>query len=186
MGLIEIILLSVLGAAFVAGGIVVYRKSEGTGTKAVGAAAIAAGIVMLAIVLFVTPVFQQTSNAPEGSIEYTTPVNDYESLLSNLNATGASVEPDGELMQPFFSAPGKVININGSDVQVFEYPDRASAEAEATLVSPDGSSIGTSMVGWIESPHFFKTDKLIVLYVGTNAEVISVLESVLGAQFAGR
>ena len=147
MGLIVIIFLSALGAAFVTGGIVVYRKSEGTTARAISAAAIAAGIVMVAIVLFITPVFQQTSNAPGNSVEYTTPVNDYDSLLHNLNATGATVEPDGALIQPFFSVPGKVIKINGADVQVFEYPDSTSAEAEAALVSPDGSSIGTSMVG---------------------------------------
>jgi len=187
MGLIVIIVLAVIGAAFIAGGIVGYRKIEGAVAKTISAAAIAAGIVMWAVILLFTPVFQQTSEAPQPTVTYSTPVTDYISLIENLRATGATVEPAGELTQPFFSVTGKVIKVNGSDVQVFEYNNTVSAEAEAALISPDGSSIGTSMVGWIEPPHFYKVDKLIVLYVvGTSQDMIDMLQRVLGEQIAGR
>ncbi len=147
MGLFVTIFLSALGATFVAGGIVVYRKSERTIARAFGAVAIAAGLIIVAIVLFITPMFQPTSNAPEDSVEYTTPVNDYDSLLHNLNTTGSTVDPDGRLTQPFFSLPGEVIQINGSDIEVFEYPGSTSGEAEAAFIIPDDSSTGTNMVG---------------------------------------
>ncbi len=114
------------------------------------------------------------------------PATDYASLVSNLRAAGATVEPAGEIIQDFFSVEGKAIKVNGEDVQVFEYPDNAAAEAEAQLVSPDGSSIGTSMPFWVAPPHFYKAGRIIVLYVGENANVMDALESVLGAQFAGR
>jgi len=114
------------------------------------------------------------------------PVTDYVSLVDSLREEGANVEPSGEVTQPFFSVRGQAIKVNGEDVQVFEYSDRATAEAEATLVSPDGSSIGTSMPFWVGSPHFYKAGRIIVLYVGENAAVINVLESVLSAQFAGK
>jgi len=48
--------LAVLGVAFVVGGIIGYRKSESALGKAVSAGAIAAGIVMWAIIVFITPV----------------------------------------------------------------------------------------------------------------------------------
>ena len=51
-----LITLSVLGAAFITGGVVGYRKSNSTRGKAISAAFIAAGVVMLAILLIVTPV----------------------------------------------------------------------------------------------------------------------------------
>ncbi len=76
--------------------------------------------------------------------------------------------------------------MNGSDVQVFEYAAADAADTEATLVSSDGSSVGTSMISWIAPPHFYKAEKLIVLYVGESEPVIGALESVLGPQFAGR
>ncbi len=114
------------------------------------------------------------------------PVTDYVSLFDNLRAAGATVEPAGEILQPFFSVEGNAITVDGENVQVFEYADAPTADAEAGLVSPDGSSIGTSMVSWVATPHFYKTGKLIVLYVGDNTDVISILGDLLGPQFAGR
>ena len=114
------------------------------------------------------------------------PVTDHVSLVDNLRQAGATVEPAGEVSQPFFAVAGNIIVVNGGDVQVFEYADAAAAEAEAALVSPDGSSVGTSMIGWVASPHFYKAGRLIVLYVGDSEAVTDVLESVLGQQFAGR
>ncbi len=113
------------------------------------------------------------------------PVTDFVSLVDSLRSAGATVEPAGEVSQLFFSVQGQVITVNGEDVQVFEYDDAASADAEAALVSPDGSSVGTTMVLWIATPHFYQTGQLIVFYVGDSTAVIDALEEVLGPQFAG-
>jgi hypothetical protein len=123
---------------------------------------------------------------PLGTASHGGPVRDYVSLVDNLRAAGATVEPAGEVEQPFFSPTGYVIKVNGADVQVFEYPDAEAAEAEAALVSDDGGSIGTSMVSWVEAPHFYKLERVIALYVGEDSAVTALLESVLGPQFAGR
>ncbi len=114
------------------------------------------------------------------------PVKDYISLVDNLRATGATVEPVEGITQPFFSVEGKVITVNGENVQVFEYENAAATDTEAALVSSDGSSVGTSMPFWVAPPHFYKEGKLIVLYVGDSEAVTEVLDSVLGPQFAGR
>lgn len=113
------------------------------------------------------------------------PVTDYVSLVDALRAQGATVEPGDDVSQPFFTVEGRVIRANSQDVQVFEYADKAAAEAEAELVAPDGSSVGTSMVSWVAPPHFHKVGRLIVLYVGDDATTIDLLETVLGPQFAG-
>ena len=42
------------------------------------------------------------------------------------------------------------------------------------------------MASWVAPPHFYKAEKLIVLYVGESEAIIDILESVLGPQFAGR
>ena len=55
---------AMLGAAFIAGGIVAYRGSARTGVRSFGAAAVAAGIVMLAIVLITVPV-SSTGDGPQ-------------------------------------------------------------------------------------------------------------------------
>lgn len=95
------------------------------------------------------------------------------------------VNPSGDISQPFFSVKGQKITVNGDEVQVFEYLDAVAADAEAALISPDGSSIGTTMINWVTSPHFYRKDKLIVLYVGDATAIVNVLETVLGPQFSG-
>jgi hypothetical protein len=116
-------------------------------------------------------------------------VTDYDSLVVNLHAAGATIEHPTlpqVIVQDFLSVTGQVFKLNGEDVQVFEYSDQSTAEGEAELVSPDGSSIGTSMPFWVATPHFYKAGRIIVLYVGEDPAVMDMLESVLGAQFAGR
>ena len=68
---------------------------------------------------------------------------------------------------------------------MFEYADTTTADAEAAQVSPDGRSVGTSLISWVATPHFYKKVKLIVLYVGEDVAVIDALEAVLGPQFSG-
>ncbi len=106
-------------------------------------------------------------------------------LQESLAAAGADVALEGPVEQPFFSAPGQIITVNGEAVQVFEYSNPALADTEAGDVAPDGSSIGTTMASWVGPPHFFRAEPLIVLYVGDNLAVLELLETVLGPQFAG-
>jgi hypothetical protein len=124
---------------------------------------------------------EPTETAEPGSAELLGTISFREALVSE----GAEVQNDSKIEQPFFSTPGEVILVDGESLQVFEYPDSARAEADASLVSPDGSSIGTSMVSWIGPPHFFQAGKLIVIYIGENQSLIQQLESILGPQFAG-
>lgn len=135
-----------------------------------------------------TPELESDETSEPGTplVSHGGPVTDYVSLIDQLRAAGATVEPAGAVSQPFFSVKGQVIKVNGEDVQVFEYTDAAAAEAEAATVSPDGRSIGTSMVTWVAAPHFYKTGKLIVLYIGNNQTTLAALETALGPQFAGR
>ena len=105
-------------------------------------------------------------------------------LVDVLRAAGANVEPAGDVDQPFFSVGGQVLLVDGGEVQVFEYPDAAVAEAEAALISPNASSVGTSMISWLSTPHFYVLDRVIVLYVGDDQAVVHVLNEVLGQPVA--
>jgi hypothetical protein len=70
-------------------------------------------------------------------------------------------------------------------VQVFEFASASDVDTAAGTVAADGSSIGTGMMAWISTPHFYKSGKLIVLYIGDESATIDVLIDVLGSQFAG-
>lgn len=107
-------------------------------------------------------------------------------FLEELREKGAEAQSGESVEQAFFSVIGTMINLNGESVQVFEYDSAETMESDAVLVDADGGSIGTSMVSWVAAPHFYKKGRILVLYVGDNAETLGLLESVLGAQFAGR
>ncbi len=107
-------------------------------------------------------------------------------LAQKLRASGATVALTREkISQPFFSVPGKIMKINGEAVQVFEYSTPSAANADAKRVSADGTTIGISKPTWMAPPHFFKSGKLIVLYVGGNQTLVELLRTALGNQFAG-
>lgn len=107
-------------------------------------------------------------------------------LISKLRATGASVAIVGEVDQPFLSVTGTMFKVQGEDVQVFEYSSATELEAQAKLISRDGTTVGTTKIHWIGSPHFFKQERVLVLYVGDDRNVLKSLEAVLGRQFAGQ
>lgn len=108
-----------------------------------------------------------------------------EEFLADLREKGVEAEKGDSLEQAFFSVIGTSVSLNGESIQVFEYDSAETMETDAVLVDASGSSIGTTMVGWVATPHFYKKGRILVLYVGDNAEILEILESVLGPQFAG-
>jgi hypothetical protein len=125
-----------------------------------------------------------TANASNASPEPAA-VRDQVSLIAALEAAGAKVETGDPISQPFFTADGNIIKVNGADVQVFEYENSEAMELDSSQIAPDGSSNATTMITWMDTPHFYKSGRIIALYVGSDETVLSLLESVLGTQFAG-
>ena len=137
------------------------------------------GILVLMMFLIVGCGSEQAGDPQSAAVE------DYSSLVAALESTGATVESGDPVLQPFFTPDGQTIALNGQAVQLFEYATAAEAETEADLVSADGSSVGTSIMAWIDTPHFYQSGRLIVLYIGNDAATLTLLESVLSPQFAG-
>ena len=113
-------------------------------------------------------------------------VGGYVELVDALRAASATVEPAGEVEQAVFSAKGQKIQINGIEVQVFEYSDEAARKAESDQISPR----------WHKHRHFddhlggpaelraneVRTAKgrVIVLYLGKDPAILSLFNTVLG------
>jgi hypothetical protein len=110
-----------------------------------------------------------------------------DTLVQTLVQQGAAVTRAGAMpasAYPFFSVNAKRIVLNGADVQVFEYSGAARADSDAARVAPTGTPVGQSQSAWMDTPNFYKRDRLIVLYVGHSGDVMKLLESVLGPPFA--
>lgn len=113
-------------------------------------------------------------------------VEDQASFLAALRASNATAKTGDSLTQDFFSPEGRIITVNGQDVQVFEYESAEAMENDAAKVALDGASIGTSMMSWMDAPHFYKAGRILILYVGSDKATLDLLEKVIGPQFAGQ
>ena len=126
------------------------------------------------------------------------PVRDHVSLVDFLRGQGLQVDVVGDVQQPFLQAKGTTLRLSGgtlseaAEIQSFNYDDTdlgtdgvKAAEADAAAIGPDGNP-ATMMISWVEPPHFFRKDRVIVLYLGEDAAVLKTLTDALGPQFAGR
>jgi hypothetical protein len=110
-------------------------------------------------------------------------------LATALEREGASValaEIMASASHPYFSTPAARYVVNGESLYFFEYPSEGNAEAEAGRVAPDGSSVATTQVSWVSDPHFYRSGPVVALYVGKQTSTLSLLQSVLGRQIAGK
>ena len=142
--------------------------------------------LLLLFVLIASGCANDSLAAPPAATTAPRDVKDKATLIAALEASGATVEIAEPISQAFFTPEGSIIKVNGADVQVFEYESVEAMEEEASRVAPDGGSIGTSMVTWVDTPHFYKAGQIIVLYVGSDSALLSLLDGALGPQFAGR
>ena len=157
------------------------RKAKGKRGKGDNKVTIILALAIVFIViglLFLVNI--RTSSEPE-KVETT----DFVSLVNNLRNSGANVEIDGDADQPFLGPLGSVIYVNGEEVQVYEYESKEEVQADAVEIPSDGSDFDTTIIVWHISPHFYKKEKIIVLYLGNDEHVRGLLETELGQQFAG-
>ncbi len=126
------------------------------------------------------------SHETRTSLRQSRPAKNLNDLINRLKTRGRKVLPGGKVSQPFFSVGGRIITADGEQVQAFQYASAKAAEREAKAVDSQGSAVGTSMPMWVGPPHFYKSGRLIVLYVGQSSSLIEALNRALGPQFAGK
>lgn len=102
--------------------------------------------------------------------------------LEQAGATVVATEQAVE--QAFLDVTGTLIQVNGADVQVYTYDTPEAAQAAAQQASDVLAGNAPTTINWTASPHFYQQGRLLVLYVGDDEAVLSLLESVLGAPVA--
>ena len=125
----------------------------------------------------------QSSNSPLP--EFNGKVNDLNSFVMALKSRGVAVDLKEEIDDSSFSVPIKVFSVGGADIQVYEFVSELEMKKSQETVSRDGTQIGTSVIRWIDDPHFFSQGKIIVQYIGHNPEIMKLLDFYSGKQFAG-
>jgi hypothetical protein len=106
-------------------------------------------------------------------------------LTSRLIAAGAVVGiGSAEIEQPFLSVPGYELIVDGEIVQAFEYPDISTATTEASILDSGESTIWDEAT-WTGTPRFYQVRNVILLYVGSNQDIVHKIEAAFGPPFAG-
>ncbi|MEV5694878.1 hypothetical protein [Micromonospora globbae] len=117
-------------------------------------------------------------------------VDDQVSLVDNLRQRTVTVEVVGAVEQPFLSVNGTQLRLSGAGlaspatIESYEYDTAAAATQDAEQIDPNGDP-WTSKIAWVAPPHFYRAQRLIVLYVGADAGM-RLLANLLGPPFAGR
>ena len=110
-------------------------------------------------------------------------------FVDDLHRAGAPVgaaEILSEAAYPWIRVPAVRISIGEERVAAFEYPTTEEVEAALRHTSADGHEFASAQVSWVSDPHIYRSDRLIVLYVGTSRPLLDLLRRVLGPQVAGR
>lgn len=111
--------------------------------------------------------------------------NSYDDFIEELLESGAAVQHMGSIYQPFMSGQGRVVRVNGEDIQIFEYANDTAARNEVKSFTSDGCCFGNTNISWMGSPHIYQQDRLLVIYVGDRTSMRNLLENMMGTQYAG-
>ena len=133
-------------------------------------------MILIVLMLLIATLSACAPNTPAATL----PPGGIDQLVEDLKGAGAQVTLGDTVEQPFFSTPGRIIQVNGMDIMIFEFADEAAQQAATATISAGGFIIGTSSVDWIDTPHFWAKDRMIVLYVGQNQAQIDLLGGLLG------
>ena len=112
--------------------------------------------------------------------------NDFITKLEEMDFSVISEDVDDDILQ----GERKWLTINETEnISVYFYESNAKMEKDSSYIDAGGSSYNNGKnavhISWSSFPHFYKTENIIVLYVGEDSEIIHALEEIIGDQFAG-
>jgi len=117
---------------------------------------------------------------------------DMSTFLRTLKANGFiydDIIEETQYRENFLSVGPKRILFGDENITVYEFNSNREMELEAGYIDPGGFGItrpGTGVqISWVSTPYWFKSDLIIVLYVGENEQIINFLLKTFGDPFAG-
>jgi len=101
-------------------------------------------------------------------------------LVDALEAAGATVSREGQISQPFFPVDGRLLRVNGAEVQVFQFENDTARKAVSDTISQSGEIAGTDLSAILGQTNFWAVGRIIVLYVGENQSTTNLITQVAG------
>ncbi len=112
-------------------------------------------------------------------------------LVNDLAAAGMKASVTGAAPGNPLDTEAHLLCVNGTEVRVYEYPDRDSRVGISKNISPDGSSIGNghgmvTIAEWIGPPHFYARGRIIALVLQNDPPLLHALTRILGPTVSPR
>jgi hypothetical protein len=128
----------------------------------------------------------QTERATEDTNDRSQEPGGFDDFVASLEAAGAQVEVTGDFSEqiPFFNdVSGFVLQVNGADVHVIEFASADTRASAENMLRDRSSTIQNLLPDWITQANIWRGDRIIVLYVGEDSEIIRLISGVLGDPF---
>ena len=137
--------------------------------------------ILMLLLIFITTIFYGCSK----QISY----DAYDDLITDLENMDYTIEAE-DVEENILIGKRKWLTVDGTEnISVYLYESNAKMEKDASYLSDDGFSYNDGKksinVDWISYPHFYKSENMIVLYVGDNLTLVNDLKEIVGDQFAG-
>ncbi|SFO05803.1 hypothetical protein [Proteiniclasticum ruminis] len=142
------------------------------------------GILLLTVLLLVSGC---TKSKPQLTEDNEKDLANMITYLEDQNYESSVEEADSDIF------PGIRMRIKtGTEIlDVYFYENPTTLEEVASGIGKDGSSYQNKSktkvieISWISEPHFFKKNTMMVQYIGEDKNIIKLLTTYLGPQFAG-
>jgi hypothetical protein len=105
-------------------------------------------------------------------------------LVAALGDAGRAVIETTEAGIPAFGVPARMLQVDQTIVQVYEYVNVEARIAISQTISPYGEAVDETVMVWPDRPKFWATGRLIVIYNGTDGGMILLLSGLLGDPLA--
>jgi len=136
-------------------------------------------VIVLSIMLTITACSPQNADQ-QNPLQAEEPQGQYAVLLNALRCSGAEVEELGSVDQPFLPVSGRLLEVNGQAVQVFEFDDVQSLRSIAEQITTNVNMINETEVSWDAPPKVWANELLLVIYLGSEQGTIDSLNRALG------
>lgn len=110
-------------------------------------------------------------------------VSDYnlENFKIDMETQGYTVEIMSK-EKDFFDSPKFEVKIGDAKVLAYDYEEMTTLEKDMSGITENGLMVSGTKVTWETTPHYYKKGELLVIYDGTDTNVITALNKVLGTE----
>ncbi len=106
-------------------------------------------------------------------------------LVLDLTSAGAVAKVGSPFLAEPIGGQGMTVCIGAETLQTYGFIDHEAALAASTKIDKDDpTKVNGGVVDWVGAPRFWLRDRIIVLYLGDDAQTDAALRALLGRPFA--